>query len=269
MSDDALDLAMDRAHSARMYDFYLGGITNFPADREAAAKALAAFPSAPIAARLNRRFMHRSTRYLAAELGIRQFLDIGTGIPTSPNLHEIAQEVVPSARVVYIDNDPIVLAHARALLRSHPDGTTTYVEADARDPQRILDHPTLRTTLDFAEPIGVSLIALLHFLPDEEAAHTVVDEVKKALPSGSTLAISHATPDFAPEAIAQVTRAYAAVGTHVRPRTRDEVHRLFTGWDLLSPGLVPTHRWHPDPDDPMLTITDADASCYAAVARKP
>lgn len=269
MDGGTVDLAMDRAHSARMYDFYLGGITNFPADREAAAKALAVFPSAPIAARLNRRFMHRSTRYLATELGIRQFLDIGTGIPTSPNLHEIAQQVTPSARVVYTDNDPIVLAHARALLRSRPEGATAYVAADARQPQEILSHPTLRNHLTFTEPIGVSLIALLHFLPEEAEAHLVVEQLKRALPSGSTLTISHATPDFDPEGIAQVTRAYAAAGTRVQARTRAEILDFFTGWDLLDPGLLPTHRWKPDPDDPTVTITDADSSCYGAIARKP
>ncbi|MFE9660790.1 SAM-dependent methyltransferase [Streptomyces sp. NPDC005955] len=260
---------MDQAHSARMYDYYLGGITNFPADREAAARTLTVFPSAPIAARLNRRFMHRSTRHVATTLGLRQFLDIGTGIPTSPNLHEVAQEVIPSSRVVYTDNDPIVLAHARALLLSHPEGATAYVEADARDPQAILDHPTLGAHLDLTEPIALSLIALLHFVPDEDDAHAVVEHLKKALPSGSTLAISHATPDFDPEGIARVTQTYAAAGTRVKARTRDEISRFFTGWDLLDPGVVPTHRWHPDPNDTLLTLTDADASCYGAIARKP
>jgi hypothetical protein len=263
-----VDLAMDRAHSARMYDYYLGGITNFPADRETAVRALQAFPAAPIAARINRRFMHRATRHAAAGLGIRQFLDIGTGIPTSPNLHEIAQQQAPSARVVYTDNDPIVLAHAQALLRSSPEGTTAYMEADARDPDAVLGHPVLTGTLDFTRPIALSLIALLHFLTDEEA-HAVVGRFRAALPAGSTLAISHATPDFDPDGIARVIATYARAGTAVRARTRAEIESFFTGWDLLDPGLVPTRHWRPDPDDPTATTTDAEASTYAAVARKP
>ncbi|MFI6287600.1 SAM-dependent methyltransferase [Streptomyces sp. NPDC051018] len=269
MNDDSgVDLAMDRAHSARMYDFYLGGITNFPADRETAVQALQAFPAAPIAARINRRFMHRATRCAAAELGIRQFLDIGTGIPTSPNLHEVAQQQAPASRVVYADNDPIVLAHAQALLRSHSDGTTAYLQADARDADSILTHPTLTGALDFNRPIALSLIALLHFLSDDDA-RTAVDRLKAALPSGSTLAISHATPDFDPEGVARVTATYARAGTSVRARARDEIERFFGGWEILEPGLVPTRHWRPDPDDPTGTTTDAEASTYAALARKP
>ncbi|MEV3874212.1 SAM-dependent methyltransferase [Streptomyces sp. NPDC049906] len=267
LGDGGVDLAMDRPHSARMYDYYLGGITNFPADRETAVKTLNAFPAAPVAARINRRFMHRATRY-AAERGVHQFLDIGTGIPTSPNLHEIAQGVVPRARVVYTDNDPIVLAHARALLRSHPDGVTAYLQADARDPHQILTHHILTTTLDFTRPIALSLVALLHFLTDDEA-HALVDRLKAALPVGSTLAISHGTPDFDPEGLARVARIYAEAGSPIRLRTHGEIAAFFAGWDLVEPGVVATRAWRPDPDDPAHTVTDAEASTYAALARKP
>ncbi|WP_410540570.1 SAM-dependent methyltransferase [Streptomyces sp. KL2] len=264
----AVDLELDRAHSARMYDYYLGGVTNFPADREAAARALSVFPHLLATARINRRFMHRSTRFLTQQ-GLRQFLDIGTGIPTSPNLHEVAQQVAPEARVVYTDNDAIVLTHARALLHSHPAGRTAYAQADVTDPDRLLSSVRARGVLDFDQPIALSLNALLHFVPDDRGAHAIVEHLKTQLPSGSALVISHVTPDFDPEGIARLTEAYRAVGTAGQARPRDEVLRFFTGWDLLDPGLVPTHRWRPDPDDHADTITDAESSCYAAVARKP
>jgi len=264
----AVDLELDRAHSARMYDYYLGGVTNFPADREAAARALSAFPNLPVTARINRRFMHRSTRFLARR-GMTQFLDIGTGIPTSPNLHEIAQQVNPAARVVYTDNDAIVLTHARALLRSTPEGRTTYVHADVTDPDGILADDRVRDTLDFGRPIALSLNALLHFVPDDRGAHGIVERLKAELPSGSTLTISHVTPDFDPEGIGRLVEAYRAAGTVGQARTREEILRFFAGWELFEPGLVPAHRWRPDPDDPEGTVTDAESSCYAAVARKP
>ncbi|MDQ1035659.1 hypothetical protein QFZ75_002075 [Streptomyces sp. V3I8] len=263
-----IDLELDRPHSARMYDYFLGGITNFPADREAAARTIAAFPSTLIAARSNRAFMRRSTRHLAL-LGIEQFLDIGTGIPTSPNLHEVAQGITPRARVVYTDNDPIVLTHARALLHSRPEGATAYMQADVTDPTALLAHPVLRSTLDFDRPIALSLNALLHFVTDEHHAHAVVEVLKAALPSGSMLVISHATPDFDPEALARITAVYQAAGTAVQARPRDEIARFFAGWELLDAGLQPILRWHPDPDEAHLTFADAEAACYAGVARKP
>jgi S-adenosyl methyltransferase len=274
MDDSALedvggvDLELDRAHSARMYDYYLGGVTNFPADREAAGRAIAAFPSALIAARSARGFVHRSTRHLA-ELGMEQFLDIGTGIPTSPNLHEIAQAVNPRARVVYTDNDPIVLTHARALLRSHPDGSTAYMQADVTDPEALLSHKVLRSELDFDKPVALSLNALLHFITDADDAHGIVERLKAELPSGSTLALSHGTMDFAPEAMARVGDVYKSAGTPGQARTLDEISAFFSGWDLLAPGVTPILRWHPDPDRPQTNFTDAEAACYAGVARKP
>ncbi|HZG06125.1 MAG TPA: SAM-dependent methyltransferase [Streptomyces sp.] len=266
--DGVVDLELDRAHSARMYDYYLGGHTNFPADREAAGRALAAFPAALVAARANRRFMHRSTRYLARS-GMRQFLDIGTGIPTSPNLHEVAQEVAPESRVVYADNDPIVLAHAQALLRSHPAGRTAYTQADVTDPAAVLNAPEVRETLDLERPVALSLNALLHFVPGEHRAHEIVEYFKKALPSGSALVISHATPDFDPEGVARATEVYRAAGTPLQARTREEFARFFDGWELVEPGIAVSHRWRPDSEDEPGNVTDAEAACYAAVAYKP
>ncbi len=264
----AVDLELDRAHSARMYDYYLGGTTNFPADREAAARAIAAFPSILTTARINRRFMHRSVRFLARQ-GMTQFLDIGTGIPTSPNLHEVAQREVPRARVVYTDNDPIVLAHARALLRSRPEGRTAYAHADVTDPEALLAAPEIRRTLDFGRPVALSLNALLHFVTDDHGAHAIMERLKDELPSGSMLAIAHVTTEFDPEGIARLTAAYRAAGTPGQARTREEIARFFAGWELLDPGITPSHRWRPDPEDIAAGDSDQAAACYAGVARKP
>ncbi|WP_346777329.1 SAM-dependent methyltransferase [Streptomyces sp. HNM0575] len=263
-----LDLELDRAHSARMYDYFLGGTTNFPADRESAGKAMAAFPQVLVAARANRQFMHRSVRHLA-QLGMRQFLDVGTGIPTSPNLHEIAQRTAPDARVVYTDNDPIVLTHAHALLRSSPEGRTAYSQCDARDPEALLASPEVRATLDMSRPVALSLIALLHFVPGDRTAHAVVERLKDALPPGSTLTVSHVTPDFDSAGLARALKAYEAAGTPVQARTREEFTRFFDGWELLDPGVTVTHRWRPDPEHDLTQVTDAEAACYGAVARKP
>jgi S-adenosyl methyltransferase len=268
VDEGAVDLELDRAHSARMYDYFLGGTTNFPADRESAGKAMAAFPAVLVAARANRQFMHRSVRHLT-RLGMRQFLDVGTGIPTSPNLHEIAQATAPEARVVYTDNDPIVLTHAQALLRSSPEGRTAYSQCDAQNPEALLKSPEVRETLDLGRPVALSLIALLPFITGESAAHDVVEHFKEALPSGSTLTISHGTADFDPEALSRAVGAYEAAGTPVQPRSREEFTRFLDGWELLDPGITVTHRWRPDPERDLSQVTDAEAACYAAVARKP
>ncbi|MGW2250087.1 SAM-dependent methyltransferase [Kitasatospora sp. NPDC001660] len=268
-----MDLQLYRAHSARMYDYFLGGTTNFAPDREAAGRAMAVFPWARTAARANRAFMHRSTRLLA-EHGIDQFLDVGTGIPTPPNLHEVAQGVNPRARVVYADNDPVVYAHAQALLHSAPQGRTAYVQADVRDPEAILRSAALRDTLDLGRPVALSLVALLHFVPGAHDAHAIVERLKRALPPGSALVLSHGTPDFAPAETGRVAQVYKAAGTAVRMRTREEIARFFDGWQLLDPGLVASHRWRPDlgEEDPGAGTggaTDAQISAYAAVAVKP
>ncbi|MER6399950.1 SAM-dependent methyltransferase [Kitasatospora sp. NPDC001603] len=284
---DGVDLRLNVPHSARMYDYFLGGITNFAADREAAGQALAALPWVRATARANRAFMHRSTRALA-EAGLDQFLDIGTGIPTSPNLHEIAQRVNPRARVVYVDNDPIVLSHAQALLTGAREGRTAYVEAELTEPAALLAAPGLRDTIDLARPVALSLNAVLHFVPDVpddpgasddpdapdgpdgaagQRAHAIVEHLKAALAPGSALVLSHVTADFAPEEIARLAGIYRAAGAPGQARAHHEIARFFDGWTLLAPGLVPTPRWRPaGPED--TAVSDTEASLYAAVAIK-
>ena len=268
VDEGTVDLELDRPHSARMYDYYLGGTTNFPADREAVGQVMSIFPSVLVTARVNRAFVRRSTRFLA-EQGMRQFLDIGTGIPTSPNLHEVAQSVAPGARIVYTDNDPIVLAHAQALLHSHEAGRTAYVAGDVTDPDSILNAPGLHETLDLDRPVALSLNALLHFVPDDLGAYEIVEKLKAALPPGSTLTITHATADFDPEGVARLAEIYQAAGTAGQARSRAEFSHFFDGWDLVDPGITPSHLWRPDDAQATANITDAEASCYAAVARKP
>ncbi len=264
------DLRLDRPHTARMYDHFLGGKNNYASDREAAARAVTVYPGIVTLARENRSFMHRATRMLA-ERGIRQFLDIGTGIPTRPNLHEVAQRVAPECRVVYVDNDPLVLAHAQALLDSSPEGRTAYIRADANEPESILSAPALTETLDLTEPVALSLNAIVHFLPDDRDPHGLIGRLLDALPSGSALEMSHATPDFDPEATARAVEIYRASGTPAQVRTRAEVARFFTGLDLVEPGIEVAHRWRPDPAeaDTRKTPTDAEVSLWVGVALKP
>ncbi|MCC9305801.1 SAM-dependent methyltransferase [Kitasatospora sp. RB6PN24] len=261
----SINLDIHVPHSARMYDYYLGGVTNFPADREAAGRALAVFPYARAAARANRAFMHRSVRFLA-QRGIDQFLDIGTGIPTSPNLHEVAQGVNPAARIVYADNDPIVLTHAEALLRSTPEGRTAYVQGDVREPEKVLTGA--REVLDFSRPVGLSMNALLHFIADkpDRTAADLAEVFKSHLSPGSSLAISHFTPDFAAAEAQRLVQVYQSSGTDLQARTLAEVAALFDGWDLVEPGIVSTPRWRPNPESDGDPVTDAESSCYAGVA---
>jgi S-adenosyl methyltransferase len=260
-----VDLRTDIAHSARVYDYLLGGKDNFPADREAGEKLLADWPGARIAARAARACMHRITRRLAEVHGVRQFLDIGTGIPTAPNLHEIAQEVDPACRVVYVDNDPIVLAHARALLTSTPEGRTAYLDGDLRGPDTILAQPALQTTLDLTRPVALTLINVLHFYPDEEA-YPLVERLVEALPSGSFLALTVGTADSAPQEVEYAARRYRDAGIENYQRTRAEVERFFTGLELDEPGVALANRWHPD-DGPALD--DHEVIAYAGIGRKP
>ena len=179
------DLRMDVPHSARIYDYLLGGKDNFEADRDAAAGITADWPNLPKSMRANRDFMRRVGRYLAAELGFRQFLDIGTGLPTSPNLHEVVQKVAPESRIVYVDNDPIVLTHARALLTSSREGKTVYIDADLRDPAAIIDSSQAQETLDFSKPVALSLLAIVHFMPDDDEVRSIIREFMAVLPAGS------------------------------------------------------------------------------------
>jgi S-adenosyl methyltransferase len=264
-----LDLHTDRAHGARIYDYVLGGKDNYALDREAAEAAMRTFPSLQISMRSNRAFMHRVGRFLAAECGISQFLDIGTGIPTSPNLHEVVQAVAPHARIVYTDNDPIVLAHARALMTSNPQGRTSYIQADLREPDTILASPQLTATLDLDKPVALIAIAVLHFIEDDEEAYSYVRQLLDALPSGSYFALSTATGDFDPRGTATVEQAYRARGEVLEHRTKAQVERFFDGLELQEPGVVQVHKWRPDDLATGLVKRDADVALYGGVARKP
>ena len=260
------DLRTDRAHSARVYDYLLGGKDNFPADREAGDKVIADWPMAHTATLAARACMHRITRRLAGVHGVRQFLDIGTGIPTAPNLHEIAQGIDPASRVVYVDNDPIVLAHARALLTSAPQGRTAYIDGDLRDVGKLLTHPVLHETLDMTRPVALTLINVLHFYSDE-VARPLVEQLVEALPSGSFLAVTTGTADSAPEEVARAAQHYRNAGIENYQRTREEVERFFAGLELDEPGVALANRWHPDEDGPALH--DSEVTVYAGIARKP
>ena len=258
-------------HPARMYDYYLGGKDNFPADREAAEKVIAAGMYAREFARANRAFLGRAVGFLA-EQGITQFLDIGTGIPAAGNTHEVAQRTDPAARVVYVDNDPIVLTHARALMAGHKQGATTVIQADLRDPAAILAHPKVRAALDFDRPIGLILVAVLHFVREDEHPDTITKLLRDALPAGSFLVISHGTggntaaPDVA-AASAKITDIYKRASSALTLRPRDRIAEFFGDFDLVEPGLVSVPRWRPtEPitDDVVYTTT----AFYGAVGRK-
>ncbi|WP_030544831.1 SAM-dependent methyltransferase [Streptomyces albus] len=265
-----VELHTDRPHAARVYDVLLGGKTNYPEDRKAAEQLLETMPVAGLMAHQNRAFMHRAVRYLAREAGVRQFLDIGTGIPTPPNLHEVVQQADPACRVVYTDNDPIVLAHSRALHESTPEGRTAYIEADLCDPEGILRHPRLRATLDLGRPVAVTLVAVLHWLPEHADPHGIVGRLLRDLPSGSHLVLSHATNDFEPATLKKVSDNFKAKGSNVTPRSKGEVLRFFDGLELVEPGLRIVHRWRPDPVDVGAdTLADTDIPLYVGVARKP
>jgi hypothetical protein len=252
-------------HSARMYDYWLGGKDNFAVDRAMAEALIAAIPTLRTMAAENRRFVHRVARHLV-ESGIRQFLDIGTGIPTRPNLHEVAQGIAPESRVVYVDNDPIVLVHARALMVSTEQGRSEYIHADMREPEKILTDPALTDTLDLSQPVALSLIAILMLLSDDDEPWDKVRTLMDALPSGSYVAITHPTQDFNPEAMAAAVAAAQQGQMTLVPRTRADVERFFDGWELIEPGVVPVMAWRPEggpPADP------AAAYYWAGVARKP
>jgi hypothetical protein len=242
---EMLDLKTDQPHSARIYDYYLGGRTNYAADREQAERVRAEFPTVMDVAQANRAFMRRVVRYFAEERGIRQFLDVGAGIPISPNLHEVAQSIDPACRIVYVDNDPIVLTHSRALHNSAPEGVTAYLEADVTAPEGILSSPVLRETLDLAQPVALTLLMVLNWLPLHADAHSAVRTLADALPPGSTIAVTHYTKDFDRRAD-DVAADFNYVGTPLRTRTRAEVGRFFDGFDLVHPGLCLPQQWRPE-----------------------
>jgi SAM-dependent methyltransferase len=261
---DEPDLQTGRPHPARVYDYLLGGHTNFPADRAAAEQGIKANPASRTPVLQNRAFLRRAVHFLAAERGIDQFLDIGSGIPSAPNVHHVAQEVNPAARVVYVDNDPIVLAHARPLLT---DGTD-YLQADLRDVDAILGAPQLRATLDLDRPVGLLLIAILHFLGDADDPEAIVTRLLAALPPGSHLVLSHLTGDFAPEAWEHVAAIYRRTGVTLQVRSRERIAGFLTGLEPVDPGLVLVNRWRPE-GEAGGRPTDAEVSVYGGVARKP
>ncbi|MGX1805443.1 SAM-dependent methyltransferase [Nocardia sp. NPDC055321] len=236
-----------KPHPARRYDYWLGGKDNFAADRESADAVAEAFPTVRLAAVENRNFLRRATGYLAREAGIRQFLDIGAGLPTAGNVHEIAQDIAPESRIVYVDNDPIVLAHARALLHSSPAGKTAYLDADLRDPERILTHPDLLATLDLTRPVALMLVAVLHFLPDDQQPYDLVRRLCEALPSGSYLVMSHATSDhLEAEDLARTTEANQRSGVPFQLRSSAEFAKFFAGFDMVTPGISAVTEWRPE-----------------------
>ena len=266
-SDEPPAIDTSVAHSARIYDYILGGKDNFEADRRAAEAAIARNPTMAVGMRANRAVMRRMTAYLAGEAGIRQFLDIGTGLPTSPNMHEIGQRIAPESRVVYVDNDPIVLAHARALLISTAVGACTYIDADARDPEAILADPKLSGTIDLSRPVALMLFGIMHFLPDSDNPQAIVARFLEALPAGSYLAIQHPTADFYPPGVGSQT-AYRGAGIPFQYRSKDEFARFLDGLDLVDPGITPMSEWRPELE-PGPQPSPSEAGAYAALARKP
>jgi hypothetical protein len=257
-------LDINVANQARIYDYLLGGKDNYEVDRAATNAVLAIYPGMVFNAKANRAFLRRAVRYLAAEAGIRQFLDIGTGIPTAGNTHQVAQDVAPQSKVVYVDYDPVVLAHARALLRSHQAGATEYVDADLRDTDTVLGRA--RELLDFTKPVAITLLAILHAVPDADDPHGKVAKLLDAVPPGSYLALSHIASDLLDaetrEGITDVSDQM--VYQEFSFRSRDAVTRFFDGTDLVPPGIVRVEEWRPErgPDDA------ARSSLWAGVGRK-
>jgi hypothetical protein len=262
------DIDTGRPHPARIYDYLLGGYDNYEVDREAAGKLLAALPEARELARMNRDFMRRAVRH-AAERGIRQFVDIGTGIPTSPNTHEVAHSVAPGARVVYVDNDPIVSAHAGARLSGSGQDATGFILADARDPKSVLDHPVLGELIDFDQPVAVMFIAMLHFIGDHEDPYGMVGAFTGRLAPGSVLILSHGTKDFEEYVRPGADRAYSNATARTNARTGAEIRRFFDGFELVEPGLVAAPLWRPDPGPGAAPAADlARLPLYGAVGVK-
>jgi hypothetical protein len=264
--DDAYErkLNVEIPQSARIYDWWLGGKDNFAIDRLVGAQMVEAIPELPEMARENRNYMNRVVRYLS-EQGIRQYLDIGTGIPTSPNAHEVAQSINPESTVVYVDNDPLVLVHARALLTGVPQGEVAYIDADFTQPAQILADPQLRAVLDLNKPVALLMIAVLMLADDSADPWGATRTLMDALPSGSYLAVTHPSNDFDPERMGAAVKAATSHGMTLVPRPRHEVERFFDGWELLEPGVVPVMDWRPDgPHEP-----GKIAYYWAGLARKP
>ncbi|MFE9426565.1 SAM-dependent methyltransferase [Kitasatospora sp. NPDC006697] len=264
--DQRAALQTDRPHPARMYDYYLGGKDHFPADRAAADRAEQGWPNVRVATRENRRFLGRAVRTLVQDYGVRQFLDVGTGIPTAGNTHEVAQSIDPQARVVYVDNDPIVLAHARALLVSSTEGRTRYIDADLRRPEAILGAPELSEVLDLSQPVALMLVAILHFVPDSEDPYGTVRKLTAALPAGSFLAMTHLTGDLDPVETGRLVESYRTSGVPLAARSRDEFAAFFDGMELVEPGIEIVSRWRPE--QPADRLPDpVHVSVYGGIGR--
>jgi hypothetical protein len=251
------------AHIARVYDYWLGGKDNYAADREAGDEAYVAYPDMPSSVRANRAFLRRAVRFMA-ESGIRQFLDVGTGLPSANNTHEVAQSVSSDCRVLYVDNDPMVLAHARALLVGGQMGGTAYLDADARDPEKILRGA--KQMLDLSQPVGVILVAILHLVNDEDNPQQTVDRLMAAVPPGSYLAITHVPSDMQASmgVVAAAKRVNRLMTQQINPRSRAAVAQFFDGLELLPPGVVPIQEWRPDTAEEAA----ARAAMWGGVARK-
>ena len=268
MPETPPEINTSEPHSARIYDYFIGGDNHFPVDRETAAQVLRRSPAAHIAARENRAFLGRAVSYLTAEAGIRQFLDIGAGLPATNNVHQVAQAIAPSARVVYADNDPLVLGHARALLASAPGGRTAYIHADLRDPAAILAHPQTRAVLDFGQPVALMLVAVLHFVPDESRPAEIIATLLGALPPGSYLAASHLTTEHDPAATSAGQQTMREAGMAMQKRDSGVFASLaFRGLELVPPGVVLASEWRPSRTGP--GPRPSEVNCYAGVARKP
>ena len=251
-------------HSARIWNYWLGGKDNFAADRQAGEQTIAVLPEIVDIARASRQFLVRVVRYMAADAGIRQFLDIGTGLPTVNNTHEVAQQIAPESRVVYVDNDPLVLTHARALLTSSPEGATQYIEADARDVGMILEGAA--GILDFTRPVAITMLGILPFIGDDNEAKAIVSRLLAAVPAGSYLAVTHSTSEVSGERVIEAVRQWNQVApTPYRLRSPEQIAAFFEGLELIEPGLVPCPRWRPDPHD-VGEVRDMDEFC--ALGRK-
>jgi hypothetical protein len=264
---EAPDLNTGVPHSARVWNYWLGGKDNFPADRAAGDQFREAFPGVVDVARSSRAFLVRAVRYLAGEAGIRQFLDIGTGIPTANNTHEVAQAVAPESRVVYVDNDPIVLAHARALLTSTPEGKTAYLDADLREPDKILE--AAAQTLDFTQPVALMLLGIVGHIDDYDEARSIVKRLLDGLPSGSYLALDDGTDVVDKAAVEEAQGAYNQSGAiPYHPRSPEQIAGFFGGLELVEPGVVSCPRWRPDPAD-VAGGPPAEVDAFGGVGRKP
>lgn len=256
---------IDTPSAARIYDYALGGAHNFAADRAAAEAFFTAYPDAPLVARSNRAFLQRSVRYCVAQ-GITQFLDLGSGIPTVGNVHEIATQLNPDARVVYVDNEPVAVAHTREIIADLPN--VAIVDADLRDAEAVLHAPATQRLIDFSQPLGLMMVAVLHYVADEDGISDIMARYKSVLAPGSFLAISHTTEDPRPEIEAVIKKVFEEAGSPVIHRDRDEVAALFGGLEILEPGVVWTPEWHPDESD-ALHAEPFRSATFAAVARMP